>query len=60
MLEYFFNILVMFRHVIWVDEYIIQIDHNIDIQKVGKNIVYELLKGCKSIGKTEGHYISFK
>ena len=32
MLEYFFNIPVMFRHVIQVDEYIIQIDYNTDIQ----------------------------
>ena len=31
MLEYFFYILVMFGHVIQVDEYIIQIDYDIDI-----------------------------
>jgi len=60
MLEYFFNILVMFEHVIQVDEYIIQIDHNTDIQKIGKNVIHELLKGCKSIGKTERHYRPFK
>ena len=30
-LEYFFYMLVMFRHVIQVDEYIIQIDHDTDI-----------------------------
>ena len=47
--------LVMFEHVIWVDEYIIQIDHDIDVQKVRENIVYELLKGCRSIGKTKKH-----
>jgi len=51
---------VMFRHVIQVDEYIIQIDHDIDIQKVEENVVYELLEGCGSIGKAEGHYRPFK
>jgi len=56
MLEYFFNILVMFGHVIWVDEYIIQIYYNTDIQKVRKNVIYKLLKDYKSIGKTERYY----
>jgi len=55
-LEYFFNMPVMFGHVIQVDEYIIQIDYNTDIQKVRENVIHELLEGCKSISKTEGHY----
>ena len=59
MLEYFFYML-MLRHVTQVNKYIIQIDHNIDIQKVGENVVYELLKGRGSIGKTKGHYKPFK
>ena len=58
-LEYFFNMLVMFGYVIQVDEYIIQIDYDIDIQKVRENIVYELLEDCRSIGKTERHYSPF-
>ena len=60
MLEYFFYMLVMFRHVIRVDKYIIQIDHDTDIQKVRENVVHESLEGCGSIGKTEGHYRPFK
>jgi len=59
-LEYFFYMPVMFRHVIRVDEYIIQIDHNTDIQKVRENVVHESLEGHGSIGKTEGHYRPFK
>ena len=59
-LEYFFHMLVMFRHAIQVDEYIIQIDHDTDIQKVRENVVHELLEGRGSIGKTEGHYRPFK
>jgi len=60
MLEYFFNMLVMFGHVIQVDEYIIQINYDIDIQKIGENIIYKLLKGYGSIGKTKGHYRPLK
>ena len=59
-LEYFLNMLVMFRHVIWVDEYIIQIDHDIDIQKVREKVIYKLLEDCGSIGKTERHYRLFE
>ena len=51
---------VMLGHVIQVYEYIIQIDHNTDIQKVGENVVHELLEGCENISKTEGHYRPFK
>ena len=60
MLEYFFHMSVIFGHVIQVDEYIIQIDYNIDIQKIGENVVHELLEGHRSIGKAEGHYKLFK
>ena len=60
MLEYFLNMPVMFGHVIWVDKYIIQIDNDTDIQQIRKNVVYELLKGHKSIGKTKRYYRPFK
>jgi len=60
MLEYFFHMPVMLRHVIRVDEYIIQIDYDIDIQKIGENVVHESLEGHGSIGKTKGHYRPFK
>jgi len=60
MLKYFFYMSVMFGHVSQVDEYIIQIDHITDIQKIGENVVHESLEGRRSIGKTEGHYRPFK
>jgi len=56
MLEYFFDILAMFGHVIWVDKYIIQINYNIDIQKVREKVIHESLEGYESVGKTEKHY----
>ena len=58
-LKYFFYIPVMFGHVIWVNKYIIQIDHNTYIQKIGENVIHELLKSYRSIGKTKGHYRLF-
>jgi len=58
--EHFFYMLVMFRHIIQVDEYIIQIDHNTDIQKVRENIIHELLEGHRNIEKTKEHYRPFK
>jgi len=60
MLEYFFYMLMMFGHVIQIDEYIIQIDHNTDIQEIRENVIHELLEGCRSIDKTERHYRPFK
>jgi len=60
MLEYFFHMPVMLGHVIRVDEYIIQIDHNTDIQKVRENVIHKSLEGHGSIGKTKGHYRPFK
>ncbi len=60
MLEHFFYMPVMFRYVIWVDEYIIQIDHDTNIQKIRENVVHESLEGRKSIGKTKGYYRLFK
>jgi len=60
MLEYFFNMLMVFGHVVWVDEYIIQIDHNTDIQKIRENVIHESLKGCESIGKTKEYYRSLE
>jgi len=60
MLEYFFYMLVIFRHVIQVDEYIIQIDYDTDIQKVRENVIHEFLEDHRSIGKTKKHYRSLK
>jgi len=59
-LEYFFYMPVMLGHVIQVDEYIIQIDHNTSIQKIGENVIHESLEGYGSIDKTKRHYRPFK
>ena len=43
----------MFRHVIWVDKYIIQIDHDINIQKIGEEVIYKSLEDYGNISKTK-------
>ena len=60
MLEYFFNMPVMFKYVIRVDEYIIQIDHNTDIQKDREKAIYKLLEDYRSISKTKRYYRPLK
>jgi len=55
-LGYFLNMLAMFRHVVSVGEYIIQIGHDTNIQKVREEIIHKLLEDHKNIGKTEEHY----
>jgi len=48
--------LAIFRHVIGVDKYIIQIDHNTDIQKIKEKVVYKSIEDCRSIDKTKEYY----
>ncbi len=58
--EYFFNMLVVCRHIIRVNEYIIKIDHNTKIQKIREYVIYKSLKGYKSINKAEWYYRPLK
>jgi len=51
--EYFFNILVVYRHIIKVNEYIIKIDLDTNIQKVREYTIHELLEDYNDINKTE-------
>ena len=49
--EHFFNMLVVYRHVIRVDVYIIKVDYNTNIQKIREYDVHELPEDYESIGK---------
>ena len=51
--EYFFDMLAVYKHVIRINEYIIQIGYDTDIQKIRKNTIHELLKDHGSIGKAK-------
>jgi len=52
--------LTMFRYIVWVDKYIIQIDHDTDVQEIRKKDIHELLEDYRSIGKTKEHYRPLK
>jgi len=54
-LEYFLNMLMMFGHVIQVDEYIVQIDHNTNIQKVREEVIHKLLEDCRRLKSIIDH-----
>jgi len=58
--EYLFDMLVVYRHIIRVNEYIIKIDHNTKIQKIRKYVIHKSLKGHKSINKAEWYYRPLK
>jgi len=51
-------------NVVGVGKNIIKIDHHTDIKKVGKDIFYKLLEGCRNIGRDisdiEKHNFLFK
>ena len=58
--EYLFNMLVVCRHIIRVNEYIIKIDHNTKIQKIREYVIYKSLKDYESINKAEWYYRPLK
>jgi len=51
--EDFFNIL-------GVVSYVIEINYHIDIEEVGKDVIYEVLKSSRSIIETKKHNRPFK
>jgi len=58
--EYFLNMALVLRHIVGVDEDVVQIDDDCDVDHVCKNIVHEFLKGCGCIGKPFRHYQPLK
>ena len=46
----------MLGKAIQVDQYVIQIDHDIDVYHICENVVHELLKSCGSVSKPFRHY----
>jgi hypothetical protein len=53
--EYFRNMGLMIGGVGGIDEYVVQVNHNKNVEEVGEYIVHESLKGSGSIGETERH-----
>ena len=42
--QHFFNVIFILRHIIWVDENVVEIHNYTNIEKVWKDIIYELLE----------------
>ena len=55
-LEYLLNMGLVLRHIVRVDENVVQIDDDGDIDHICKNVIHKSLKGCKCIGKAFRHY----
>ena len=58
--EYYLDMSFVLRKVIGIDQYIIQIDNDIDIYHIHEYVVHELLKSCGSISKAFWHYQPLK
>ena len=56
----FFDILSVISHVIGIDQNIIKINYHIYIDGVRKDVIYEVLEGSRSIGKTKRYNRPFK
>jgi len=54
--EYFLNMGLVLRHIVRVDENVVQIDDDCEIDHICKNIVNKSLKGCGCISKPFRHY----
>ena len=54
--EYFPDVSFVFGKVIGIDQYVIQIDNDIDVYHIHEDVVHELLKSCGSVSKAFWHY----
>ena len=50
----FFNVLLVVREVIGVDENIIEVDDNRDVNHIREGVIHEILEHGRSIGETFG------
>ena len=54
--EYFPGVSFVLGKVIGIDQYVAQIDNDIDVYHICKDVVHELLKSCRSLSKAFWHY----
>ena len=58
--EYFQDVSFMLRKVIGIDQYVVQIDNDINVYHIREDVVHELLKSCGSVSKAFWHYQPLK
>ena len=47
--QHFFDMIPILEHIIRIDEDVVEVYYYTNIEKIQKDIVYELLKGWKSV-----------
>ena len=47
--EYFLDMLFVLRKVVGIDQYVIQIDNDINVYHIHKDVIHEPLKSCRSV-----------
>ena len=58
--EYFPDVFFMLREVVGIDQYVVQIDDDIDVHHIGEDVIHEPLKSCRSVSKAFWHYQPLK
>ena len=54
--EYFPDMLFMLGKVVGIDQYVVQINNDINVYHICEDVIHELLKSCRSISKAFWHY----
>ena len=58
--EYFPDMLFVLEEVVGIDQYVVQIDNDVNVHHVGEDVVHEPLKSCGSVSKAFRHYQPLK
>ena len=58
--EYFPDMLFVLGEVVRIDQYVIQIDNDVNVHHIGKDVIHEPLKSCGSVSKAFWHYQPLK
>ena len=58
--EYFPDVLFVLGNVIGIDQYVTQVDNDINVHHIGEDVVHEPLKSCGSVSKAFRHYQPLK
>ena len=58
--EYFLDVSFVLRKVIGIDQYVVQIDNDINVYHIREDVIHEPLKSCRSISKAFRHYQPLK
>ena len=58
--EYFQDVSFVLGKVVGIDQYVIQVDNDINVHHIGEDVIHEPLKSCGSVSKAFRHYQPLK